>query len=224
MIMTSPARRHIERKAASLAGVVDRAAERVNASAYELMLVSLKEDMRHLKTIQSIVKKVEAKRQMLPKYDAWCAGVMDSDAGLQDEVFTTVLCWRIDAGDFAGAIPMAEYAIRHKLTLPDRFARSLPCLLAEEVADNALKGDTVPLDALRQIGLLTLDEDMPDEVRAKLHKAIGYAERETDPASALENLKLALQLHDKVGVKKDIERLERELKRNVGEPDSASPN
>jgi len=61
-------------------------------------------------------------------------------------------------------------------------------------------------------GKLTESEDMPDEVRAKLHKAIGYALNETDKPAALEHLIRALNLHEKVGVKKDIEVLEREIK------------
>ena len=56
---------------------------------------------------------------------------------------------------------------------------------------------------------------MPDEVRAKLHKAIGYGLAASDPAKALDHLRRALQLFANVGVKKDIERLERELKNSA---------
>lgn len=55
---------------------------------------------------------------------------------------------------------------------------------------------------------------MPDEVRAKLHKVMGYGLRDNEqPELALNQLNRAFQLHERVGVKKDIERLERELKK-----------
>lgn len=54
---------------------------------------------------------------------------------------------------------------------------------------------------------------MPDEVRAKLHKITGQVLRDNkQPADALAHLKRAMQLDCQAGVKKDIERLERELK------------
>lgn len=224
--MISPATAHRMRKLAASApqGVEAAASNRADASAYELLLYKLAEDRRRLKDIQSIARKIEVKRQILPDYAPWIEGVLQADAGGADEVFVTVLCWRIDAGDYTGAVPLADYALRHKLPLPDRFARTLACLIAEEFAENALKGEPVPLECLQQIEQLTEAEDMPDEVRAKLHKAIGQTVRETEPAHALYWYSQALKLHERCGVKKDIEKLERELKKNAGEPATVSPN
>ncbi|EHW0879192.1 terminase [Escherichia coli] len=54
---------------------------------------------------------------------------------------------------------------------------------------------------------------MPDEVRAKLHKITGLFLRDAgDAAGALAHLQRATQLDCQAGVKKEIERLERELK------------
>ena len=55
--------------------------------------------------------------------------------------------------------------------------------------------------------------DMPDQSRARLHKSIGWVLTESSPASALNHLKRALQLDEKCGVKKDIERLESAIKK-----------
>lgn len=55
---------------------------------------------------------------------------------------------------------------------------------------------------------------MPDQSRARMHKSIGWVLTESNPASALNHLKRALQLDEKCGVKKDIEQLERKI-RNV---------
>ncbi|CAJ0743813.1 hypothetical protein R76696_04668 [Ralstonia mannitolilytica] len=198
-----------------------------HATGHELMLAQLAEHKRQLKAVQSIERKAELKRKLLPEYAAWVEGVLQSDAGLQDEVFMTVMVWHIDAGDLAGALPMAAYAIRHKLAMPDQYQRTTACLIAEEFANMALKaidaGEAVDMVALVSVADLVADDDMPDEVRAKLHKALGYANyaqagtadsvraailRQT----ALAELKRALELHEKCGVKKDIERIEREIK------------
>ncbi|MBJ9626084.1 terminase, partial [Burkholderia multivorans] len=76
-------------------------------------------------------------------------------------------------------------------------------------------GEPIQVEPLLDIEQLTALADMPDEVRAKLHKAIGYGLAASHPASALDHLRRALQLFANVGVKKDIERLERELKNSA---------
>jgi hypothetical protein len=226
--MSSPARNHFLRASAALAAQAQQDANPLrHATGHELMLAQLAEHKRQLKAVQSIERKAELKRKLLPEYTAWVEGVLQSDAGLQDEVFMTVMVWHIDAGDLAGALPMAAYAIRHKLAMPDQYQRTTACLIAEEFANMALKaidaGEAVDMVALVSVADLVTDEDMPDEVRAKLHKALGYANyaqagtadsvraavlRQT----ALAELKRALELHEKCGVKKDIERIEREIK------------
>ncbi|MFJ4288764.1 terminase endonuclease subunit [Cupriavidus sp. NPDC089707] len=226
--MTSPARNHFLRVSAQRAAVAAETANPLrHASGHELMLAQLAEHKRQLKQIQSIERKADAKRGMLPAYAAWVQGVLEADAGVQDEVFMTVMVWHIDVGDFAGALPLARYAIRHGLVMPDQYQRTTACLIAEEYAAMTLKaveaGQPVDVDALGEVGTLVNDQDMPDEVRAKLHKAVGYAhaalvdatqdDRKQDRREfVLANLRRALELHDKAGVKKDIERLEREIK------------
>ena len=228
--MTSPARNHFLRVSAQLAAQAAQAGNPLrHANGYELMLAQLAEHRRSLKQVQSIERKAELKRKLLPAYDAWIDGVLAADAGVQDEVFMTVMVWRIDVGDVVGALPLAAYAIQHGLSMPDQYQRTTACLIAEEFASLAIKaaeaGTPVYPDALLQVADLVQDQDMPDEVRAKLYKAIGYAQLahiEREPhqpdaadarrAAALEYLKRALALHDKCGVKKDIERIERDIK------------
>lgn len=214
--MKSPAQRHYLRTVAARRAVAEAPEPAGHANAYELMLARLAEHRRQLKQLQSVERKIEAKRTMLPDYAPWIEGVLQGGRGGQDDVLVTVLVWMIDVGDLAGALLLAEYALEHGLTMPDHYQRGIACVVAEEFAEAALKqiaaGVSVDAEALRQACILTAEHDMPDEARAKLLKAIGYAERETSPAEALCHLKAALQLHDKVGVKKDIERLERELK------------
>jgi len=230
--MSSPARRHFLRVTAASVAAASAAADPMrHATGHELMLAQLAEHKRALKQIQSIERKAEAKHKMLPEYSDWVQGTLDGDKGVQDEVFMTIMVWHIDVGDFAGALPLARYAIRHGLVMPDQYQRTTACLIAEEYAAMAIKaaeaGQPVDAEALAEVMQLVEGQDMPDEVRAKLHKALGYVARgQVDGLQsavqqqacrrfALDHLQRALQLHDKVGVKKDIERLERDIK-NAG--------
>lgn len=187
---------------------------------YELMLAALTEDRRRLREIQSIERKISVKRELLPAYADYCAGVLSAGRGAQDDVLLTVMVWRLDTGDWPGALDVAAYALSHGMIMPDQYQRTTACVVAEELADQALTalGSDQPFDisSLQRCLDLTACHDMPDEVRAKLHKALGLALRENHPGVALEHLRRALALHERVGVKKDIERLERELRNAAG--------
>lgn len=228
--MVSPAKAHFLRRSAASAATDSPAQTQTTGNAYELMLHKLAEDRRRLKDVQSIERKAEVKRELLPEYQPWIDGVLTGNSGQQDDVFTSIMVWMIDVGDIVGALPLVRYALAHRLTLPDQYKRTTACLIAEEAADMALK-DIAAADvaALFKVQTLTADEDMPDEVRAKLFKAIGYVLRhaagdeDTDDArkyrlAAIEQLKRAITLHDKVGVKKDIERLEVLIKNSAAAP------
>lgn len=221
--MTSPARRHYQRHtAARQAGAVD-AGQPQNGDQYELHAAALWEARRTLKGIQSLQGKIAKKRELVPEFESYIAGVLDAGNGAQDDVLMTLLVWRIDIGDLPGALAIAEYAMRHGLQTPDRYERGTPALVAEETAEQALRmlDDDVP-DAAMLAGVLQrtaelIDgHDMHDEIRAKLHKALGYAHRAAGELSpALDQLQQALALNARAGVKKDIERLERELKQQT---------
>ncbi|KVU21718.1 terminase endonuclease subunit [Burkholderia ubonensis] len=216
MTINTPARAHFARvTAASAAAAAAPGQTMAGATPYELMLAKLAADRRALKGVQSVARKVELKRKLLPEYADYVAGVLNGGRGAQDDVLVTVMVWRIDAGDFDGALVIAEYALTHGLSLPDQFERSLASVVAEQFADEALaafldggKFDTVNLEL---VDCLTIDADIHDQVRAKLYKALGYAFQETDPPRALAYLRRALSLNDRVGVKKDIERLTKQL-------------
>ncbi|MCJ8287073.1 phage terminase small subunit [Halomonas sp.] len=227
--MTSPARRHFQRvSAAQAAG--DAGETPMQGPAYELMQAALFEDYRRLKSTQSMERKAEIKREILPKYADYVDGVLEAGQGAQDDVLMRVMLWRIDAGDIAGAVTIARYALTHDLNPPDQFERSTAAIIAEEVADQGLKQldeeDVDVLALLKQLidaEIMTRQADMHDPIRAKLFKALGYAQRAAGQlVEAQSSLERALALNDKVGVKKDLERIERELKQqNAG--DQGSP-
>lgn len=214
----TPARRHRERVLAALQGATNPQFDQVRANAYELQLMQLAEHRRTLKSIQSIERKIDAKRTMLPVYKPWIDGLLAADRGGQDDVLVTIMLWTLDTGDLTGALPMADYVIRHGLSTPDRYERTAATLIAEEVADTAIKlqeaGTGPDLFLLISYMKLLHECDIFDQVRAKLHKAVGRAAlAEGFKEQAAQHYQRAIELHDKVGIKKELEVLEREIKK-----------
>ncbi|HAT5671022.1 TPA: terminase endonuclease subunit [Salmonella enterica subsp. enterica serovar Typhimurium] len=215
--MTSPAQRHMMRVSASQAAQREQAPLR-HATAYEQMLVKLADDRRTLKHIRSNERKAEKKRELLPFYAPWVAGVLANGRGVQDDIVMTVMLWRLDAGDIAGALEIAPYALKYGLTTDHR--RTTPYVLVEEVALAALRlrdaGESVDLSWLQTTIDLTDGADVPDMVRARLHKVTGLTLRDAGMnAEALAQFQRAMQLDRNAGVRKEIERLERALKPKV---------
>lgn len=227
---SSPAKSHFQAAAAALAAAAAGPADSMaGRTVYEQQLAQLLQDRLRLKQVQSTQAKAELKRQLLGAYADYVSGVLEGGNGAQDEVLVTVMIWRIDAGEFAGALDIAAYVLRHGLLMPDRFERTPGCLIAEEVAEGALAaqkaGQTFDLDILIRTAALTDEHDMPDEARAKLYLAIGRAEladvdedrpgRPGQLVSAIEMLRKAIGLHDRCGGKKDLERAERLAKKHA---------
>ncbi|PKA72413.1 small terminase subunit [Pseudomonas baetica] len=224
--MTNPCRRHFVRVSAAIeAAAANPTQTMAGATAYEHQLNQLLQDRLRLKQVQSNQGKAELKRQLLPDYIPYVQGVLEGGKGAQDEVLTTIMVWRIDAEDFNGALDIADYVLKHKLIMPDRFERTTGCLVAEEIATVALKalkvGESFELAILQRTAELTDAEDMPDQACAKLFLAMGRAtlegvndERPGQPGqvqAGIDLLKKAIDLHDACGGKKDLERAERLL-------------
>ncbi|WP_055129230.1 terminase endonuclease subunit [Pseudomonas mediterranea] len=229
--MTNPCRRHFERVTAAVeAAATDPTQTMAGATAYEHQLNQLLQDRLRLKQVQSNQGKAELKRQLLPSYEPYVQGVLEGGQGAQDEVMTTVMVWRFDASDFNGGLDIATYVLKHRMVMPDRFARTLGCLVAEEVATAAFRtqkiGGSFDLATLHRTAELTDAEDMPDQARAKLFLAMGRATLEDiteetpgQPGqlqASVDLLKKAIALHDACGGKKDLERAERLLNKRAG--------
>jgi len=199
------------------------------ATAYEHQLNQLLQDRLRLKAIQSNEGKAALKAQLLPEYIPYVEGVLAAGNGAQDDVMTTVMVWRVDVEDYSGALDIADYVLKHKLIMPDRFERTTGCLVAEEIATAALKAQkangSFDLSILHRTVELTDAEDMPDQARAKLYLATGRAtldgvtaEEPGQPGqiqAGIDLLKRAIELHDGCGGKKDLDSAERLLKKHA---------
>ena len=247
--MFSPALRHRQRVLAQQSGEAKAetsAPEELKPGTaagqeYAALRVLLHDNLRTLSDIASHEARIPVKVEMARAFAPWIEGVLAAEGqAAQDEILVTNLVWAIDYRDFDYALRLATHAIRHGLTMPERFTRTPACYLAEEVAEIAnAEFDAVSLENLLAVQALVEGHDMHDAVRAKLLKGLGrrFARKaeDFDPAAdnapaggkaaylaeALEYLRRALQLDKNVGVKKDIERLEREAKKiapGEGEP------
>ncbi|WP_051219409.1 phage terminase small subunit [Oceanobacter kriegii] len=210
---TSPAAQHRLRKLAAKQKPSD-SQRRQDLNVFEQMLAQLYDHKKTLKGIQSMELKGQKKAEFLPDYMPYIDGVLLADHGEPDEVVGTIMIWAIDAGDIDTALRIAGYVMTHKLPLPDYFGRTTATGLAEEIADKYFKDPaTVTIEQLRSLFALVDAEDMPDQVRSKLHKAVGLALMEYGGATAeaLEMLKSATRFNDRAGVKKQIAALEKQL-------------
>ena len=184
-------------------------------SNYDMLNLKLVEDRRTLHSIQSILGKIAKKSELLPHYDDWINATLSTGTGKSDPLLTTLMLWHIDVGNFERGLDIADYALKHRLTMPDNHQRTLATVVAEEVADTAkrLMQAEQPFDEgqVLRASTMTADHDVPDQVRAKLAKIIGELTEEADPATALASYKMALQHDAKSGVKGSIKRLEKQL-------------
>ncbi|MGH5313030.1 phage terminase small subunit [Citrobacter freundii] len=235
--MLTPAQKHFQRVMAERRGQADEESD-IQRTAHEQILHRLRMDLSRLSGVQSEETKAEMKKSMLPEYEGWIEGTLDGDSGRQDEVITRLMVWAIDCRDYALALRLGRYVVRHGLTLPDNFNRTAATFLTEEMskpvltlaaadADADLSASTAVLDEVAEI---VTDSDMPDVVRAKLCKARALARRGatdiTTKAEALALFREALTRNPNAGVKKEIATLAREVKKlsadsGTGEGDSA---
>ncbi|MCH2496036.1 MAG: phage terminase small subunit [Erythrobacter sp.] len=247
--MKSPFRQHQQRVRAHMAGKAAQAS-RLNEPSpdteagqeYVFMKVRLAEGLRILQDIESHEARKPVKAQLAKDFADWIDGVLAADEPVQDEVLMTNMVWAIDTGDFERAVQIGAFALKHGLAMPDRYNRTAACFLREDIAQIALDApETVDHGLLLEIDQLTADADMPDAAKAKLSKALGRSwaakaaafdpSADSAPAGgaasywqqALDQLRRALALDRKVGVKKDIETAERRLRELSGE-DEPSDN
>lgn len=240
--MFSPALRHRQRVLSQLSGDAVEASSEPEELApdtaagqeYAALRVLLHDNLRTLSDTASHEARIPIKIEMAREFAGWIEGVLlagEQGAAAQDEILVTNFVWAIDYRDFDYALRLAGHAIRHGLAMPRGFTRTPACYLAEEVATIAnAEQDAVTLDQLLAVQRLVESHDFHDAVAAKLHKAIGRAfwrkADAFDPAAdnapaggkaaflseALGHVRRAFQLDRNVGVKKDIERLERQVK------------
>lgn len=248
--MFSPALRHRQRVLAQLAGEPEPARDAAPpepdsktpaGQEYATLRVVLHDNLRTLSDIASIEARNPLKIEMARTFAPWIEGVLaagEQGQAAQDEILVWNLIWAVDYRDWDYALRLAAHAIRFHLASPERMNSTIPCFLADTVGTVSLNmADAVPHDALCRVLALIKGHDMPDQAKAKLHKALArsFTRRAEafDPAAdnapaggkaaylteALEHARRALQLDGGAGVKSDIKTLEKAL-RKLASPDA----
>ena len=224
--MLSPARRHrLKVLAAQNAAKAETefGGVRQDASVYQLQLTELKNDQIVLRGIASEIERAKAKAEVIPKHMPYVNGVITSDAQIEsDDVVTTIMLWCFDAEMFNEGLRIAEYALKHKLKMPDGFSRSTAAIVAEEIGNAARKkfkeGEVFDLAVLEKANNLTATFGMHDEIRAKLYLAIGRSFMQLERfESAVTFLKMAITRNENCGGKTDLQKAEKLLKKQLEE-------
>lgn len=204
------------------------------ASQYNLLRAVLHDNLRSLESIRSVNDRNPKKIEMAKAFDAWVDGVLQAGAegkAAQDEILVTMMIWAIDYRDIDRGLDLAAHAIKHGLALPERYTRSAATFVADQVAEAWLvDARDVTREQLLRAWSLTEKADMPDQAKAKLLKALGRAtaaaaaafdpQADNAPAGGKPALLTAAQgyfqsavkLQKNIGVVKDLEAVERELK------------
>lgn len=213
----TPAQRHFLATSAAMMAISHEDTQPTSVrNQYELMLAKLDTDKRRLKEVLSLERRTEIKREIVPEYQDWLNGALSNDKGTQDDVVVTILVWMLDIGQYKEAMPVAEYAIKSDMVMPDQFERNLATFIVDEVSDAALNAQKenkhFEFDVLKKVHEMTQGFDMPDVAKAKLLKAIGYEHHAVgELEQALEVYQRAYELNDRIGVKKLIQAIEKKL-------------
>ncbi|KAF0092733.1 MAG: phage P2 small terminase subunit gpM-like protein [Hyphomonadaceae bacterium] len=186
------------------------------ATEYGLLMAELQQDLHEISALASQELKSVEKAVRAPKYD------VHIDAAIA----------AMDEND--RALQMGEYVIKFGLQMPPKFERTPQAFITESLADLAINAQVTkiefPLPPLQKCEQVMEGLDMPDQTRAKLHKALGYGfqnladkiekkEVETEVAGgliaakqeALRHFQRAFELDKFIGIKKEIERLQRQV-------------
>lgn len=223
--MLTPAQRHFQKVMAERRGSSDeRDAE--TRTAHEQILFRLHMHKSSLSQIQSRQAKAAVKASILPEFQGWIDGTIESDSGRADPVITTLMVWAVDCSDYALALRIGRYVVKHDLSMPDdNYRRPAPTVLTEEICNPILNLATTDAGAdlsgyipmLDELADIVADSDMPDEVRAKLCKVRAFCRRDTQDAEtkgeALKLFREAMSLNPGAGVKREIASLVSALKK-----------
>ena len=169
-------------------------------------------DWEQIVSIQSSSTRNERKAEFLPSYQGYIDGVLASGVGIQNDMLLKLMVWSLDTHAFATATDIAEFALLNDMAMPEPFSRDVATFFAEQLATEIIKNNAeIDSDLLQKAVNITSDHDMPDEVRAKLYRALGEVVADDDVQQAISAYEMALKLDSNVGVKTDLARLKKSL-------------
>lgn len=186
-----------------------------------------KKDLADMKLMPSLQHRAYAKRERFAKYWHYVSGIVARDEAINDNLTRWMLVWAADAKLFDEFLAIATYMLRFNIQLPSDFKKTpltsffvdagYDMLLAEnEMLKPISATDGEKLNALIE----TIDDPRlqpHDQAYAKFLKELGSRVEELGTLIALKRAvtyyEKALMLNEKVGVKQDIARVNKEIEK-----------
>lgn len=176
--------------------------------------------LNQLKETKSTQEKIAKKKEWLPEYLGYIDGCLAVSPSAQNSTLVTLMVWAVDAGEYELAVRIAEYAILNNMVMPEGHIRGIAEFVTEQCAIDFCDDADLAIthaELIKKIIELGVGEQMVDQARAKIHRALGDALKEAQPIEAQNAYKNALRLDSKVGCKKDLTALEKLLTKQTTE-------
>ena len=176
--------------------------------------------MNQLKETKSTQEKIAKKKEWLPEYVGYIDGCLAVSPSAQNTTLVTLMIWAVDAGEYELAVRIAEYAILNDMVMPEGHARGIAEFVTEQSAIDFCDDTDLAIahaELIKKIIELGVGEQMVDQARAKIFRALGDALKDAQPIEAQNAYKNALRLDSKVGCKKDLTALEKLLTKQTTE-------
>ncbi|MGR3976438.1 hypothetical protein FW754_01855 [Acinetobacter sp. 1207_04] len=176
--------------------------------------------LNQLKDTKSTQEKIAKKKEWLPEYLGYIDGCLAVSPSAQNTTLVTLMIWAVDAGEYELAVRIAEYAILNEMVMPEGHARGIAEFVTEQSAIDFCDDTDLAIahaELIKKIIELGVGEQMVDQARAKIFRALGDALKDAQPIEAQNAYKNALRLDSKVGCKKDLTALEKLLTKQTTE-------
>ena len=176
--------------------------------------------LNQLKDTKSTQEKIAKKKEWLPEYFGYIDGCLAVSPSAQNTTLVTLMIWAVDAGEYELAVRIAEYAILNEMVMPEGHARGIAEFVTEQSAIDFCDDTDLAIahaELIKKIIELGVGEQMVDQARAKIFRALGDALKDAQPIEAQNAYKNALRLDSKVGCKKDLTALEKLLTKQTTE-------
>lgn len=185
------------------------------AANIELRLFNHLNELHDTKSTQ---EKIAKKTEWLPEYLGYIDGCLAVSPSAQNTTLVTLMIWAVDAGEYALAVRIAEYALLNDMVMPEGYSRNIAEFVTEQCAEDFNNDPDLAIahaELIKRIIELGVGEQMVDQARAKIYRALGDALKEAQPIEALNAYKNALRLNSKVGCKKEVIALEKLLNKQT---------
>ena len=176
--------------------------------------------MSQLKDTKSTQDKIAKKKEWLPEYFGYIDGCLAVSPSAQNTTLVTLMVWAVDAGEYELAVRIAEFATLNDMVMPEGHIRGIAEFVTEQCAIDFCDDLDLAIahaELIKKIIELGVGEQMVDQARAKIYRALGDALKDAQPIEAQNAYKNALRLDSKVGCKKDLTTLEKLLTKQTTE-------